>query len=124
MTLYGGIDPHSNNAMISIIDAQDHLVFEKRLANNLSSIQSHLDPYRSRLDGLVVESTYNWYWLVDGLAEKGYDVHLANTAAIQQYSGIKYTDDASDARYLAQLRQAEGPGEPQKWQSISGDGVC
>lgn len=103
MTLYGGIDLHSNNAMISIIDAQDHLIFEKRLPNNLSSIQSHLDPYRSRLDGLVVESTYNWYWLVDGLAEQGYDVHLANTAAIQQYNGIKYTDDASDARYLAQL---------------------
>ena len=77
MTLYGGIDLHSNNAMVSIIDSQDHLVFEKRLANDLQSIQSHLDPYRSRLDGLVVESTYNWYWLVDGLAEQGYDVHLA-----------------------------------------------
>ena len=103
MTLYGGIDLHSNNDMISIIDAQDHLVCEKRLPNNLQSIQAHLDPYRSRLDGLVVESTYNWYWLVDGLAEHGYDVLLANTAAIQQYSGINYTNDASDARYLAQL---------------------
>ena len=102
MTLYGGIDLHSNNVMISIIDAQDHLVFERRLANNLSSIQSHLDPYRSRLDGLVVESTYNWYCWGDGLAEQGYDVHLANTTAIQQYSGMKYTDYVSDARYLAQ----------------------
>ena len=103
MILYGGIDLHSNNAMISIIDAQDQLISEKRLPNQLSRIQAHLEPYRSRLGGLVVESTYNWYWLVDGLAEQGYDVRLANTGAIQQYNGIKYTDDASDARYLAQL---------------------
>ena len=50
-----------------------------------------------------MESTYNWYWLVDGLMEKGYRVHLANTAAIQQYNGLKYTDDDSDARWLAHL---------------------
>ncbi len=51
----------------------------------------------------MVESTYNWYWLVDGLMEQGYKVHLANTAAIQQYEGLKYTDDHSDARWLAHL---------------------
>ena len=50
-----------------------------------------------------MESTYNWYWLVDGLMEQGYRVHLANTAAIQQYNGLKYTDDDSDARWLAHL---------------------
>jgi transposase len=50
---------------------------------------------------VVVESTYNWSWLVDGLMEADYRVHLANPAAIQQYSGLKYTDDQSDARWLA-----------------------
>jgi len=52
---------------------------------------------------LVVESTYNWYWLVDGLMAAAYRVHLANPAAIQQYSGLKYMDDDSDARWLAHL---------------------
>jgi transposase len=51
----------------------------------------------------VVESTYNWYWLVDGLMEANYRVHLANPAAMQQYHGLKYTDDYSDARWLAHL---------------------
>src|SRR5438132_5665019 len=55
------------------------------------------------MQGLVVESTYNWYWLVDGLMEADYRVHLANPAAIQQYNGLKYTNDHSDARWLAQL---------------------
>ena len=46
---------------------------------------------------------YNWYWLVDGLMDSGYRVHLANTAAIFQYEGLKYTNDDSDARWLAKL---------------------
>ncbi len=35
--------------------------------------------------------------------DQGHRVHLANTAAIQQYEGLKYTDDQSDARWLAHL---------------------
>jgi len=62
-----------------------------------------LAPYHAELQGVVVESTYNWYWLVDGLMKASYRVHLANPAAIQQYSGLKYTDDHSDARWLAHL---------------------
>jgi transposase len=52
-----------------------------------------LAPSREAITGLVVESTYNWYWLVDALMDAGYRVHLANTAAIAQYSGLKYSDD-------------------------------
>jgi transposase len=64
---------------------------------------NQLSPYQNDLQGLVVESTYNWYWLVDGLMEAGYQLHLANTAAIQQYSGLKHTDDQYDARWLAHM---------------------
>jgi len=35
--------------------------------------------------------------------EADYRVHLANPAAMQQYSGLKYTDDHSEARWLAHL---------------------
>jgi transposase len=62
-----------------------------------------LSLHHGEVEGVVVESTYNWYWLVDGLMEAGYRVHLANPAAIQQYNGLKYTDDHSDARWLAHL---------------------
>jgi transposase len=62
-----------------------------------------LAPYHTEIEGLVVESTYNWYWLVDGLMDAGYRLHLANPAAIQQYSGLKYTNDQSDARWLAHM---------------------
>ena len=51
----------------------------------------------------MVESTYNWYWLVDTLMEEGYRVHLANPSAIQQYSGLKHEDDQHDAFWLAEM---------------------
>jgi transposase len=103
MSLYGGIDLHANNSVVVCINEQDEVLYRKRLPNELSTILEQLAPYRTELKGLVVESTYNWYWLVDGLMEAGYRVHLANPAAIQQYGGLKYTDDHSDARWLAHL---------------------
>jgi transposase len=103
MTLYCGIDLHSNNSQIALIDEADQVIKEKRLPNDINTINEYLAPYQDDLAGVVVESTYNWYWLVDGLMESGYPVHLANTLAIQQYNGIKYTNDATDARFLAHL---------------------
>jgi transposase len=103
MKLYGAIDLHSNNNVTVVIDEQDQVVYQKRLPNDLPLISEQLSGYRDRLQGIVVESTYNWYWLVDGLMDQGHHVHLANTAAIQQYQGLKYTDDISDARWLAHM---------------------
>jgi transposase len=103
MELYGAIDLHSNNNVMVLIDEQDQVVYQKRLPNDLSLMIQQLSAYRESLQGIVVESTYNWYWLVDGLMDQGHRIHLANTAAIQQYEGLKYIDDQSDARWLAHL---------------------
>ena len=103
MKLYGGIDLHSNNSVINLIDENSQVILRKRIGNSLEAIVSLLEPYRDDLAGLVVESTYNWYWLVDGLMDAGFEMHLANTAAIQQYSGLKHGDDDSDANWLANM---------------------
>jgi transposase len=103
MKLYGAIDLHSNNNVTVLIDEQDQVVYQKRLSNDLPLMIQQLSAYRDSLQGIVVESTYNWYWLVDGLMDQGHRIHLANTAAIQQYEGLKYTDDQSDACWLAHL---------------------
>jgi transposase len=103
MKLYGGIDLHCNNSVIALLDEEDKVVYRRRLANDLELVLAELAPFREAIEGLVVESTYNWYWLVDGLMAAGYRVHLANTAAIVQYEGLKYADDETDARWLAKL---------------------
>jgi transposase len=103
MKAYAGIDLHSTNNYIGIIDDKDQRLFKKRMPNDLNAVLSVLEPFRQYLHGIVVESTYNWYWLVDGLQDHGYHVHLANPSAIKQYEGLKHTDDRWDSFWLAHL---------------------
>jgi len=100
---YSGIDLHSNNSVIVVSDETDRVLCKRRVANDLRVVLSTLEPYRQELAAVAVESTFNWYWLVDGLQAAGYTVRLANTAAMKRYEGLKYSDDDTDAAYLAQL---------------------
>jgi transposase len=103
MKLYCGIDLHSNNSYVVLLDETGKVVYKKRLPNDLEGIKAELMPYQAMIVGIVVESTYNWYWLVDGLRNAGYRIHLANPNRIQQYNGLKHTDDKTDAIWLAEL---------------------
>jgi transposase len=103
MSLYAAIDLHSTNSVLAVTDEKDRPVRQCRLPNDLPVILRELEPFRDEVAGVVVESTYNWYWLVDGLKAHGYRPHLANTAAVTQYAGLKYSGDESDARHLAHL---------------------
>jgi transposase len=103
MSLYGGIDLHASNSVVVVINEQDQIIYQKRLPNDLAAILEQLAPHPTEIEGVAVESTYTWYWLVDGLMDAGYRMHLANPAAIQQYCGLKYTNDQSDARWLAHM---------------------
>lgn len=101
--LYGAFDLHSSNNVLGVIDEGDHRVCKKRLPNQPDIILAELAPYKDELIGLVVESTFNWYWLVDLLMEAGFRVHLANPSGIQKYKGLKHSDDNHDAFWLAHL---------------------
>lgn len=103
MGLYVGMDLHSSNCYTGIIDDEEKQHFSRKLPNDQGKIMSALAPFRSEIVGVVVESTYNWYWLVDTLMEEGYKVHLANPAAMKQYEGIKYLNDKHDAFWLARM---------------------
>lgn len=103
MQHYCGIDLHSNNHVVVVIDQEDKRVFEKRLNNDLSLTLKALSPYRESLQGIAVESTFNWYWLVDGLQAHGHPLRLVNTAAVTQYDRLKYSGDHHDALHLAHL---------------------
>ena len=103
MELYAGIDLHSNNNVLVVLDESDRVIYQKRLPNVLEDIVAALTSCGGTIKGVAVESTYNWYWLVDGLQEAGYTVHLVNTAAVKQYDGLKHSGDFSDARHLAHL---------------------
>ena len=107
MALYCAIDLHSTNNVPVVIDENDKILFQKRLPNDLATVHAALAPYQSQLHGVAVESTFNWYWLVDGLIDHGYRPVLVNTSAVKQYEGIKHTNDHSDAFHLAHLMRLD-----------------
>jgi len=102
---YGAIDLHSNMSVLVVIDENDEIVIERKVTNNIADFLDSLSILRDKkkLKGIAVESTYNWYWLVDGLEEAGYHMSLVNTSAVKQYEGIKYRNDKDDAFWLAHL---------------------
>ncbi len=103
MKIMTGIDLHSNNAVYGLVDMNGKRLLQKRVACDLDEVIRTLKPYQKRIDTIAVESTFNWYWLVDGLQDHGYKVVLANPAKIEQYSGLKHTNDQSDAFFIAEM---------------------
>lgn len=103
MSLYAACDLHSNNTVLAVIDDTGEQRYRKRLPNDLPTIHAALLPFREELVGVAVESTYNAYWLLDGLHACGYPTQMINTLAVPQYAGLKHGDDDSDALHLADL---------------------
>ncbi len=103
MQTYAAVDLHSNNGVLAIIDETDRVLKQRKIPNKLELFVAELEPFRATLQGIAVESTFNWYWLVDGLQARDFPVVLVNTAAIQQYSGLKHSDDEYDAWWLAHM---------------------
>jgi transposase len=103
MALYCGIDLHSRVCWIAILNEELKVIRLTKVDNDLEAILRVLESYCEELEGIAVESTFNWYWLADGLQAEGYRVHLTNTCAVKQYDGLKYADDKHDARWLARL---------------------
>jgi transposase len=100
-----GLDLHGNNVVIAVIDLEGKRLTHGKVECNLQQVEDFLKPYKARLECSAVESTFNWYWLVDGLRARGYPIDLANPAQIAQYSGTKHADDKHDAFHLAELQR-------------------
>ena len=89
MVLYGGMDLHGDNVFCTLMGRDYKPVYEQRLPNDLPTVLAALAPYRAQVAGVAVESTYNWYWLVDGLQANQYSTRLANPARMQENIGLK-----------------------------------
>ena len=103
MKLYAGCDLHSTNNFWGIIDENGKRIFSKKLPNSPEKILKTIQPFKDDLAAIAVESTYNWYWIVDLLMSEGFQVRLANPAAMKKYSGLKYSDDKHDSFWLAEM---------------------
>lgn len=103
MNFYCGFDLHSTNNFLGIIDQDGKKIFKKKLPNHPGTILEVLEEFKDGIAGIAIESTYNWYWLVDLLMDSGYLVHLASPSGFEPYKGLKYSDDKHDAFWLAEM---------------------
>jgi transposase len=103
--LIAGIDLHGNNLVIGVMNQDGKRIVHRTLECDLKQVTEFLQALKPQLQSLAVESTFNWYWLVDGLRAQDYPIDLANPAKIEQYSGLKHADDKHDAFQLAELQR-------------------
>src|SRR5437016_12259362 len=92
MKFYCGIDLSARDCHVCVIDEQLKIVIEQKLRNELTKICQLLEPYKAKLK-IVVESTFNWYWLIDGLQAEGFEVVLAHTLGLYLITGAKLKTD-------------------------------
>jgi hypothetical protein len=100
MTLCCGIDLHSNNHVVVVIDEEDRRIVEKRVSNSIERTVALLAPYREQIAGIAVESTFNWYWLVDGLMDQGHLAPIFASVSLCHplYESVTETEGKSRAR--------------------------
>ncbi|MBI5188889.1 MAG: transposase [Nitrospirae bacterium] len=99
---YSGIDLGSRESHICVINEDDKKLVDMKVDNDLSTIEALLSPYKRRLQ-VVVESTFNWDWIVYGLQDRGYDVKLAHVLGLKAITWSKKKTDKWDAFILARL---------------------
>ena len=102
MSFYCGIDLSARDSHVCVINQHLSRLVDQKVSNKLPQIIALLEPYKADLQ-IVVESTFNWYWLVDGLRAAGFNVCLAHTLGLFMITGAKIKTDRRDAFSLAKL---------------------
>ena len=102
---YCGIDLSARDSHLCVLDDSLSVHLQQKSANELTRISNLLDPFKPDLK-IVVESTFNWYWLVDGLQALDFDVSLAHTLGLSMITQAKVKTDRRDAFTLAKLLRA------------------
>jgi len=67
-----------------VIDEEERSLYQQRVRKERGEILRAVAPSHDNRQGIVVASTSNWYWLVEGLLDAGSRVHWANTTASEQ----------------------------------------
>jgi hypothetical protein len=70
---YCGIDLSARESHLCVVDDNLSIHLEMKAANELPRISDLLLPFLPDMR-IVVESTFNWYWLGDGLSDQGFQV--------------------------------------------------
>jgi transposase len=102
MRVYCGVDLHAKRSQVCVIDDRGEVLVNRRVANRLEEILEVLAPFGTGIP-TAVESTFNWYWVVDGLQDAGHEAHLGHPLKLAMIAKAKVKTDPWDAFKLARL---------------------
>lgn len=97
-----GIDLHAQTMAICIMDKNGKILIKKSIKCEMGLLMEQLKPFLKSIT-VGVESTYNWYWLLDGLKKNKVLCHLGHALYIKRMCGNKHKNDPVDARGIADL---------------------
>jgi len=102
-----GMDQHKRFTVARSVDAETGEVGGVRLEHDAPErIGEYLRSFEAGTR-VIVETTGNWYWLVDLIEETGCEAHLANTVEARRILKARAKTDGRDALNLA-LLDADG----------------
>lgn len=97
-----GIDLHARTMSICVMNKDGKILLKKNMTCEFKVFMSFITPYKQSLT-VGVESTYNWYWLLDQLKEHGITCALGHALYISRMKTSKHKNDPVDAQDIADL---------------------
>jgi transposase len=101
-----GIDLHARKMSICVMDRSGKIYLRKEIPNSLPELLTRIASWEKDIT-IGVESTFNWYWLIDGLTAHKVPAYLGHALYIKWSSGQKHKTDSIDARQIADLLRTD-----------------
>jgi hypothetical protein len=97
-----GIDLHAYTMAVCVLNKNGIVLIKKSIKCEIGLLMDILKPYLKSIT-VGIESTFNWYWLLNGLKRYKVPCHLGHALYIKRMSGNKHKRDSVDARQIADL---------------------
>jgi transposase len=97
-----GIDLHAKKLDACVMDREGTMLKKKTIDCQPESLLKFLTPWKKGIT-VGVESTYNWYWLIDTLKEYEIPCCLGHALYIKRKMSTKHKTDSVDSRGIADL---------------------
>jgi transposase len=105
MANYIGLDHHQRFTQVAVVNDNDEIVLECRVANTEEALQRLVEPLKGPVSA-VLEAGASWGWLYDTLERLGVTVVLANPLQVRVIAETRCKTDRRDAVALARLLRA------------------
>lgn len=99
---YCGVDLHSRTIYVCVMNREGEIMLKRNIQNNFTIFKQFITPFLPNL-AVGCESTYNYYWLLDGCREAGIPFYLGHALYMKAISGNKKKTDPLDATTIANL---------------------